>query len=359
VPRASPEPGQSRRRGVIRAEQQRARAIEARHDRPDRYPRHFGDLAVTEFVQLAQHDDLAQPRRERVDQLVDAPQIGSALQQRLGTGRRYRDRGAEFRLGFERYGIRRAVARLPAVGGVPNDLEQPAFGIAVSIGVEITQRPQKRLLHDIAGIGIVAHQPARQRVGGIEMRQYDPLEPGVRFEGARDRAPTGLGPPAGIIDLTDADASSGRASRRLFRRLLALGLSLLLVAAFSWILYSRNQVSPKIRSIAILPLENLSSDASQEYFADGMTDELITDLAQISALRVISRTSIMTYKRVRKLLPEIARELDVDAVVEGTVLRSGERVRITAQLIEVPVERHIWAQSFEGDLRDTLALQIS
>jgi TolB-like protein len=139
--------------------------------------------------------------------------------------------------------------------------------------------------------------------------------------------------------------------------LLALGLSLLLVAAFSWILYSRNQVSPKIRSIAILPLENLSSDASQEYFADGMTDELITDLAQISALRVISRTSIMTYKRVRKLLPEIARELDVDAVVEGTVLRSGERVRITAQLIEVPVERHIWAQSFEGDLRDTLALQ--
>jgi len=88
-----------------------------------------------------------------------------------------------------------------------------------------------------------------------------------------------------------------------------------------------------------------------------MTDELITALSQISALRVISRTSIMTYKGVRKLLPEIAREPNVEAVVEGTVLRFGDRVRITAQLIGLPVERHIWAQSFEGDLRDTLALQ--
>src|SRR3984957_14448840 len=116
---------------------------------------------------------------------------------------------------------------------------------------------------------------------------------------------------------------------------------------------------PKVRSIAVLPLESLSDDPSQEYFADGMTDELITALAQISSLRVISRTSIMTYKRVRKLLPEIARELNVEAVVEGTVLRFGDRVRITAQLIKLPVERHMWAQSFEGDLRDTLALQNS
>ena len=119
------------------------------------------------------------------------------------------------------------------------------------------------------------------------------------------------------------------------------------------------EAAPKVRSIAVLPLESLSNDPSQEYFADGMTDELITALAQISSLRVISRTSIMTYKRVRKLLPEIARELNVEAVVEGTVLRFGDRVRITAQLIELPVERHIWAQSFEGDLRDTLALQNS
>ena len=120
-----------------------------------------------------------------------------------------------------------------------------------------------------------------------------------------------------------------------------------------------DQATPRFTPLRVLQLESLSGDASQEYFADGMTDELITDLGQISALRVISRTSMMTYKHVRKLLPEIARELDVEAVVEGTVLRSGERVRITAQLIRVPVERHIWAQSFEGDLRDTLVLQKS
>ena len=107
----------------------------------------------------------------------------------------------------------------------------------------------------------------------------------------------------------------------------------------------------------MLPLENLSNDASQDYFADGMTDELITHLGQISAIRVISRTSAMTYKSVRKPLAEIARELNVDAVVEGSVLRSGERVRIDAQLIQVPADKQIWAESYEGDFRDTLALQ--
>jgi TolB-like protein/tetratricopeptide (TPR) repeat protein len=109
----------------------------------------------------------------------------------------------------------------------------------------------------------------------------------------------------------------------------------------------------------VLPLESLSGDASQDYFADGMTDALIADLGQISALRVISRTSVMAYKRVHKPLSEIARELNVEAVVEGSVLRSGERVRIIAQLIQVPADTHIWAQSYEGDIRDTLALQSS
>src|SRR6202041_1143088 len=110
-------------------------------------------------------------------------------------------------------------------------------------------------------------------------------------------------------------------------------------------------------SLAVLPLENLSGDPAQDYFADGMTDELITDLAQIRALRVISRTTVMEYKGARKPLPEIARELNVDAVVEGTVLRSGDQVRITAQLIEAPADKHLWAESYEGNLRDTLALQ--
>ena len=113
----------------------------------------------------------------------------------------------------------------------------------------------------------------------------------------------------------------------------------------------------RIQSIAVLPLENLSRDPEQEYFADGMTEALITDLGKISALRVISRTSVMQYKGTKKPLPEIARELKVDAVLEGTVARSGSRVRITANLLHAPTDRHLWAETYEGDLGDVLALQ--
>jgi TolB-like protein/DNA-binding winged helix-turn-helix (wHTH) protein len=112
-----------------------------------------------------------------------------------------------------------------------------------------------------------------------------------------------------------------------------------------------------IRSVAVLPLQNLSSDADQEYFADGLTDELITDLAQIRELKVVSKTSIMQYKATRTPLPQIGRELGVDAVVEGSVLRSGDRVRITAQLIRTATDRHIWAAAYDGDLKDVLSLQ--
>lgn len=137
----------------------------------------------------------------------------------------------------------------------------------------------------------------------------------------------------------------------------AFAVLLLMASLAAWKLHSWNRPSPVIRSLAVLPLESLSSDASQDYFADGMTDELISDLGQISALRVISRTSVMAYKHARKPLPQIARELNVDAVVEGTVLRSGDQVRITAQLIEASTDKHLWSQSYEGELRDTLALQ--
>jgi TolB-like protein/DNA-binding winged helix-turn-helix (wHTH) protein/Flp pilus assembly protein TadD len=141
--------------------------------------------------------------------------------------------------------------------------------------------------------------------------------------------------------------------------LTVISVSLLLIASIAtWKFHARNPPSALvIRSLAVLPLESLSNDASQDYFADGMTDELIADLGQISALRVISRTSVMAYKRARKPLPQIARELNVDAVVEGTVLRSGDRVRITAQLIEASADKHLWSESYEGELRDTLALQ--
>ena len=138
-----------------------------------------------------------------------------------------------------------------------------------------------------------------------------------------------------------------------------ISASILVVVLASLALWQRNSgTSPAvIRSLAVLPLESLSNDASQDYFADGMTDELISDLGQISALRVISRTSVMAYKHTRKSLPQIARELNVDAVVEGTVLRSGDDVRITAQLIDGSADRHLWSQSYQGELRDTLALQ--
>jgi TolB-like protein/DNA-binding winged helix-turn-helix (wHTH) protein/Tfp pilus assembly protein PilF len=134
----------------------------------------------------------------------------------------------------------------------------------------------------------------------------------------------------------------------------ALGLAVML---FRSVHARRVSGTTKVHSLAVLPLENLSHDPEQEYFAEGMTDELITDLAQISALRVISRGSVMQYKAKRETTPEIARELKVDALVEGTVSRSGDRVRITAQLIDARTDRHLWAQSYERDLHGVLSLQ--
>ena len=118
-----------------------------------------------------------------------------------------------------------------------------------------------------------------------------------------------------------------------------------------------NPESRRIESIAVLPLRNLSGDSEQEYFADGMTEALITDLAQIRALRVISRTSVMRYKGLNKPPPEIAQELHVEGVVEGSVLRSGGRVRITAQLVDAASAKDLWARSYERELRDVLILQ--
>lgn len=117
--------------------------------------------------------------------------------------------------------------------------------------------------------------------------------------------------------------------------------------------------SPRIRSIAILPLENRSGDAEQDFFTEGMTDALIADLARIGALRVISRTSAMQFKGSRRPVAEIARDLNVEGVVEGSVLRSGNRVRISAQLVDARRDATIWAQSYDGDLSDILSLQTS
>jgi len=138
---------------------------------------------------------------------------------------------------------------------------------------------------------------------------------------------------------------------------LVLVLGLLLAANVAGFRDRLTGKNTQISSLAVIPLENLSGDKSQEFFADGMTDELITDLAQNSNLRVISRTSVMRYKATRKPLPEIAKELGVDAIVEGTMERAGNRVRVRAQLIRASDDRHMWAESFERDLPDVLGLE--
>ncbi len=149
-----------------------------------------------------------------------------------------------------------------------------------------------------------------------------------------------------------------------FRRWLFVCVSLVVTAALVWALWPRKEpedrpstASDGIRSLVVLPLENLSGDPEQEYFSDGMTDALIGALSKIASLRVISRTSAMQYKATDKTLSEIARELDVDGVVEGAVLQSGERVRITAQLVDAATDSSLWSESYERDLHDILDLQ--
>jgi TolB-like protein/DNA-binding winged helix-turn-helix (wHTH) protein len=135
------------------------------------------------------------------------------------------------------------------------------------------------------------------------------------------------------------------------------GMVPVLAISLSWIFVPWKQPAPAIHSIVVLPLQNLSSDASQQYFADGMTDEIVTNLTQIKRLRVISSALSIGYKNPRQSLGEIARNLHVDAVVRGSVVLSGDHVRINTRLTEMPTERDIWAQSYEGDVHDTLELQ--
>src|SRR5580658_7558455 len=159
----------------------------------------------------------------------------------------------------------------------------------------------------------------------------------------------------------EAPAVPRKKSRRTPRLMAAAALGLVLLAVIGYAgfkkWYSDSSARREIRSIAILPLENLSGAPAQEYFADGMTEELINDLGQVSTLRVISLTSSMSYKGTKKKLPEIAHELAVDGVVEGGVLREGNQVRISAQLIDARTDRPIWAHTYVRDLSSNLAWQ--
>jgi len=134
---------------------------------------------------------------------------------------------------------------------------------------------------------------------------------------------------------------------------LALGFAIWM----TWQHFYTKSAAPVIRSLAVLPLQNFSGDPAQEYFADGMTEELITELSRIHAIKVISRTSIMEYKGTKKHLPQIARELGVDGILEGSVRREGDQVRITVQLLDGPNDRHLWSEDYQREMRGILDLQ--
>jgi TolB-like protein/DNA-binding winged helix-turn-helix (wHTH) protein len=182
---------------------------------------------------------------------------------------------------------------------------------------------------------------------------------GYRFVGAVEISEPGSIGASAVSNAQGPPESSKRLIRRSGWRIAAVTvIAGGLVLAFSWkLIRPRAGASPPIRSIAVLPLVNLSHDAEQEYFTDGMTEALTSDLAQIGSVRVISRTSAMTYKASRKPLRAIAGELQVDALVEGSVLHSGQRVRVVAHLINSSTDMHVWSGTYERDLRDVLKLQ--
>jgi TolB-like protein/DNA-binding winged helix-turn-helix (wHTH) protein len=167
--------------------------------------------------------------------------------------------------------------------------------------------------------------------------------------------------PSYPVYLPPSDAALRARIRRVGITLAAISATVLAIAAIAWRVSRRSgtprQSGPQIRSLAVLPLTNLSSDADQDYFADGMTEELITDLGKIRSLRVISRTSVMQYKGTKKPVPEIARDLSVDAIIEGTVSRSGNHLRITANLLQASPEKHLWAETYDSDVGDALTVQ--
>jgi TolB-like protein/DNA-binding winged helix-turn-helix (wHTH) protein/Tfp pilus assembly protein PilF len=239
------------------------------------------------------------------------------------------------------HGLNNAVMRLREVLG--DSSENPRF-------VETIPRRGYRFIAPVAGpiFAASAAPTTESETSGYLRAQAETAPAAERTD------PVSPSEPGNIIIL-----------RRFPRARLPIGVAaVLLAAAFLGLALFRfgRSETPKPRvaknkSLIVLPLENLSGDKDQEYFADGMTDDLIANLAKIHSLRVISRSTTMAYKGTRKPLSQIASELNVDAVVEGTVLRVGDRVRITAELVQVSTDRHLWADTYESQLGDVLALQ--
>ncbi len=185
-----------------------------------------------------------------------------------------------------------------------------------------------------------------------------PPDPSVAIQNGALHAEVRPSPSEDLLGGSAREAARAKSRRVFFLMVTAV---LLIAAAMPVAKWIRDQQSRRqarlIRSIAVLPLENFSSDPGQEFFADGMTDELITMLAKNPSLRVTSRTSVMQYKKARRPLGEIAKELGVDGILEGSVDRAGNRVRVTAQLIYAPTDTHVWAESYDRDVNDVNSLQ--
>jgi TolB-like protein/class 3 adenylate cyclase/Tfp pilus assembly protein PilF len=258
-----------------------------------------------------------------------------------------------------------------------NLVEDPELRLRIGIHVGDVVFTDKTVLGDGVNIASRIHELAPPGGCCISERVYEEIrnKPEFHVQDLGEKHLKNVARPIRAYALTAADAPGqlrsppvGEADQSTHRKLL-MGVGALLIIAIvgistwkwkglgsGWLPAGAH--TSAMRSIAVLPLENLSHDPAQEYFADGMTDELITDLAKISGLRVISRTSVMKFKgEYREQLPEIAKALNVNTIVEGSVLRVGDKVRITAQLIDAPTDKHLWAESYERDTRDVLTLQ--
>jgi TolB-like protein/class 3 adenylate cyclase len=244
-------------------------------------------------------------------------------------------------------------------GGLPAE-RRMQYRIGVHLGDVVVDG--ERIYGD--GVNIAARLQALSDPGGIcvsgAVHEQVGKKLGVSYRDLGMQSLRNLPEPVHAYSIrADGLAASPKARPRVVRSPAAVAAAALVAAAIfaAWRLLPPGASPGPIRSLAVLPLENLSGDPAQEYFADGMTETLIGDLGKIGALKVISRTSVMQYKGARKPLREIAAELGVDALLEGTVIREGDRVRVTAQLIDGRTDHHLWAERYDRELRGILELQ--